>query len=467
MLGNSDQQPRQPIHNQHLGGSLSSHSFNNQGLFAIERHEVEFEVSRYFGAEKGGVDLRRALVDLPLEHIQRLARAIEDTKASGGRVFFMGNGGSHDNARALAFMCREHGIDSKTPGREDDYARVTLRSGYEAIFTDGLAADSLKSGDVVVGISGSGNSANVISALRYAKEIGAQAFCLGGRDGGAMRKVCTDENSVVVKNDCMEAIEDLHLFAGALALRLITNPQKTSDALGSLVADFDSVVSSTTLSMFNEIALGVLGSIERQSRTLVLGVSIGSNHVMADWERGATNRLPIRGVSAPMMYSQNSAMATLNDDGFFSLAHGLVKKDPSPDDFAIIFDVLAPPREISAAEEVLVEAETPYVKIGGSGLNLEAFLDFERDIFPAMVGHCVSATLRGLLSEKFQVKPRNDIQIQLEPGDKKLGKRQTLALEQSLREDGRLSEGRVLVFNYGNLFEAAAPEQFGLRRAFY
>jgi hypothetical protein len=168
-----------------------------------------------------------------------------------------------------------------------------------------------------------------------------------------------------------------------------------------------------------------------------------------------------------MMYSQNSAMATLNDDGFFSLAHGLVKKNPSQDDFAIVFDVLAPSREITAAEEVLIEAATPYIKVGGSGLSLEAFSEPERDIFPAMVGHCVSATLRELLSKKFQVKPRNDIQIELEPGDKKLGKRQTLALEQSLREDGRLPEGRVLVFNYGNLFEAAAPEQFGLQRAFY
>jgi D-sedoheptulose 7-phosphate isomerase len=446
---------------------LSSHSFQNRGLFSIQQHEVEREISRYFGVEKGGVDLRQALLDLPLQHIQLLARAIEDAKAAGGRVFFMGNGGSHDNARALAFMCREHGIDAKTPGREDDYAKVTLRSGYDAIFAGGLAADSLTAGDVVVGISGSGNSANVVSALVYAKEIGARAFCLGGRDGGAMRTVCTDDNSVIVKNDCMEAIEDLHLLAGALALRLIANPRTPDDALGSLVADFDSVVSSTTLSTFSDIALGVLGSIERQSHTLVLGVSIGSNHVMADWERGATNRLPIRGVSAPMMYSQNSAMATLNDDGFFSLAHGLVKKNPSQDDFAIVFDVLAPSREITAAEEVLIEAATPYIKVGGSGLSLEAFSEPERDIFPAMVGHCVSATLRELLSKKFQVKPRNDIQIELEPGDKKLGKRQTLALEQSLREDGRLPEGRVLVFNYGNLFEAAAPEQFGLQRAFY
>jgi hypothetical protein len=45
------------------------------------------------------------------------------------------------------FTGSECGFDAKTPGREDDYARVTLRSGYEAIFTDGLIADGVKAGD--------------------------------------------------------------------------------------------------------------------------------------------------------------------------------------------------------------------------------------------------------------------------------------------------------------------------------
>ncbi len=436
--------------------------------FGILRSELELEVAQYLGLKPGGVNLRQALVDLPRKPIEHLVTALRTLKATGGRLLFMGNGGSHDNARALAFLFRSGAIESKTVGCEDDYARVTLERGYGEIFVHALTADRITPQDVVVGISGSGNSPNVVAALEYAKGQGAQVFCLGGRDGGKMRPVCGEDNSIIVKNACMEAIEDLHMFVGVLAFRQLSANRLLSETHKQLLLDFDAVISDRNLGVYTDAANGVLRTIESGSRVLALGTSIGSNHVTADWERGATNRLPIRGVSAPMMFSLNAAMATLNDDGHYSVAHGLVKKSPTPDDFGIIFDVLAPARETEAVREILESSGTPFVCIGGKrGVSLAGFENAEQDIFPALVGHLVSASVREVLGKKFDVKARPDLSVDFFPGDRKLGRRATLELEATLRSTGVLAEGRVLVFNYGQVFEAADPKKFGLQREFY
>jgi D-sedoheptulose 7-phosphate isomerase len=436
--------------------------------FDIQRAELHKEVSAYLGLTAGGVNLRQALLDLPLEQIDNLTQALLKTRDIGGRIFFMGNGGSHDNARSLAYMCRQAGLDAKTPGREDDYPAVTLQSGYDQIFAHGLRADRVGSTDVVIGISGSGNSSNIIKGLEEAKQRGAQAFCLGGRDGGKMAQVCGTDTSIVVKNSCMEAIEDLHILVGIVSLRQIAGTATVSKAHESVVADFDKVMCEKNLPSLVDVTEGVLKTIETGSRVLALGTSIGANHVTADWERGATNRLPIRGVSAPMMFSQNAAMATLNDDGHFSLAHGLVKKDPTAADYAIVFEVLTPPQEISAAREVLTEATTPFTQFGGSsGVDLGPFSECERDLFPVLVGHAVSASLREVLCRRFEVKPMNDVTVTFKPGDKKLSREETLKLESELREAGKLSNDRVVVFNYGQIFSATDPATFGMKRVFY
>lgn len=443
----------------------SSHS--TLGLFEIQRTELKAEVSGYFGLTPEGVNLRQSLVDLPLTQIDNFTKAMLKARDNGGRIFFMGNGGSHDNARALAYMCRDMELEAKTPGCEDDYWAVASQYSYAEIFVHGLLADRLCINDVVVGISGSGNSGNIVQALEEAQRLGAKAFCLGGRDGGKMATVCGRDNSIIVKNECMEAIEDLHLLAGIVSLRQILKGISVREAHASLLTDFDVVIANKNLPSFVEVAEGVLRTIESGSRVLVLGKSIGANHIMADWERGATNRIPIRGVSSPMMFSQNAAMATLNDDGHFSLAHGLVKKEPTESDYAILFGVLTSPREISAAREVLESASTPFAFIGGTGgIDLGGFSAREQDLFPAMVGHFVSASLREILGRKFEVTPMTDVQVSFPKGDKKLGRQETLELERELRAAGKLADDRVVVFNYGQVFSAADPARFGMKRVF-
>jgi D-sedoheptulose 7-phosphate isomerase len=81
-------------------------------------------------------------------------------------------------------------------------------SKYEDIFAEQLA-NFARPGDVAFAISGSGNSLNVLEALRAAKAIGSTTVGLGGFAGGRMRALC--DLCIVVPCDNMQIIEDLHL----------------------------------------------------------------------------------------------------------------------------------------------------------------------------------------------------------------------------------------------------------------
>jgi D-sedoheptulose 7-phosphate isomerase len=68
----------------------------------------------------------------------------------------------------------------------------------------------IEKGDVVIGISGSGNSVNVLKAIEHANRVGAVTIGLTGFDGGALNKIC--KASYVVPNICMQQVEDVHLL---------------------------------------------------------------------------------------------------------------------------------------------------------------------------------------------------------------------------------------------------------------
>jgi D-sedoheptulose 7-phosphate isomerase len=79
---------------------------------------------------------------------------------------------------------------------------------YDVIFAEPLRALAEPS-DVLLAISGSGNSRNVLAAVDAAREIGMQCFGLTGFHGGALREKC--DVCVVVPSDSMQVIEDVHL----------------------------------------------------------------------------------------------------------------------------------------------------------------------------------------------------------------------------------------------------------------
>ena len=158
---------------------------------------------------------------LDLAAIEKIAKALETAEKHGHQVFVMGNGGSAATASHLACDW------SKTAERKgkrmlrcmslnDNVAFMTAVGndlGYEDLFSRQLE-NLLDKDDVVVIISGSGNSPNVLKAAKLAKKRGAVTVGMTGFTGGKLRKmvdICLHINS-----DQYGVIEDMHMAAGSI-----------------------------------------------------------------------------------------------------------------------------------------------------------------------------------------------------------------------------------------------------------
>lgn len=173
-----------------------------------------------------------------LETIQAVIGSMEDdlTKASamvvrilkrGNKILLCGNGGSAADAQHIAaeltgrYKTERRGL----PGialTTDTSALTAIGNdyGYERVFDRQVEALANK-GDLLIGISTSGNSSNIISALKLARELGCSTLGFSGRDGGAMNEVC-DINLVVPSNNTPR-IQEMHILFGHTLCQIIDN----------------------------------------------------------------------------------------------------------------------------------------------------------------------------------------------------------------------------------------------------
>ena len=142
----------------------------------------------------------------------------------GRRVFICGNGGSAGNAIHLAndFL---YGIAKKTGGGlkvmalSANAAVLTCLAndvGYEHIFSEQLAVHAQK-GDLLIALSGSGNSGNIVRAIEQAKQMGVKSFAILGYNGGKC-KALADVPIHFSVND-MQIAEDLQLIVGHMLMQ--------------------------------------------------------------------------------------------------------------------------------------------------------------------------------------------------------------------------------------------------------
>jgi phosphoheptose isomerase len=418
----------------------------------------------YFGMRSGGVDLRRTLAHLPLPGLQRLAdrftRHLHRRRL--GRVFFFGNGGSHDNARSMAQRARCAGIPAQVPGHPDDYLSTALTHGYASIYRRALDLDEVGPHDAVIGISGSGNSENVIAALACARERGAEVWCLGGRDGGRMAALCGVETSLIAASDCMEAIEDAHHAMVMIALDAANRDVPAAIAADDHRRRFSSFLTPRNLLACARLGTAMLDSMLAGGRTLILGIGVGANHFRADLGRGASNAVPIRGFSAPDVFSMNSAQATANDDGIdFVLADGLVKCDPDRRDVAVLCALPGVEKMLAHVREIIASTGTPWITIGtgaDADIDVAALGPDAGEPAIAMIGHASGVVLRSVLQRRWGAR-RLDHRAELPPGQKKLGVAGTMALEQGLRAGAAITSGEWIAFCYGELYAVTPPER--------
>ncbi len=162
-------------------------------------------------------ELTTTLNQLPWERIDEVATFLYEAWLNNKQVFVMGNGGSA--ATASHFAC-DMGKNTVVAGQRrlrilaltDNMALFSAYAndeGYERVFADQLS-NFVQEGDVVIGISTSGNSENVIQAIELARACRATTIGWTGHKGGRLASLV--DVSLVVPNECIEQIEDVHLI---------------------------------------------------------------------------------------------------------------------------------------------------------------------------------------------------------------------------------------------------------------
>ena len=161
--------------------------------------------------------VRNTLSGLNVEKIEQIVDILQEARAERRRVYIFGNGGSAATASHFACDLNKGAICSGQPR----FRAIALTdclpllsawandASYEDIFAQQLE-NHVEPGDIVIGISGSGNSMNVVNALRLANSRGAITIAFTGFEGGKVKDIA--HFCLTVRNNSMEQVEDIHLL---------------------------------------------------------------------------------------------------------------------------------------------------------------------------------------------------------------------------------------------------------------
>jgi D-sedoheptulose 7-phosphate isomerase len=150
------------------------------------------------------------------EKVERIANIIFEGYKKGKQVFIMGNGGSASTASHCALGFEKQSAVEEKPRLKskslvDNMALITAWANdvdYTAVFVEQLR-NQLDKGDVVIGISASGNSPNVLRAIEYAKEKNAITIGFTGFGGGKLAQLV--DECVILSSRDYGHVEDTHL----------------------------------------------------------------------------------------------------------------------------------------------------------------------------------------------------------------------------------------------------------------
>lgn len=180
------------------------------------------QITEYFEAEK------KVLDSISKEDLNTLMNLLVDAKDAGKTIFIMGNGGSA--ATASHYVCDfNKGISL---GKDKMFKFICLNDNvptmmayandlsYADVFV-GPLKNFMQKGDIVIGISGSGNSENVVRAIQYANENGGVSVGLTGYSGGKVKQLCKYNVHIPV-ND-MQITEDLHMVLDHCMMKILSH----------------------------------------------------------------------------------------------------------------------------------------------------------------------------------------------------------------------------------------------------
>ncbi|MGL5088591.1 MAG: D-sedoheptulose 7-phosphate isomerase [Cetobacterium sp.] len=149
------------------------------------------------------------------QNTENVAKNLATIFQNGNKVLICGNGGSNCDALHFAeeFTGRFRNDRRALPAISlSDSSHITCVGndyGFDHIFSRGVEAYA-KEGDMFIGISTSGNSANVIKAVEVAKRMGLKTCVLLGKDGGKLKGLCDYE--FIIPGDTSDRIQEIHMM---------------------------------------------------------------------------------------------------------------------------------------------------------------------------------------------------------------------------------------------------------------
>jgi len=158
----------------------------------------------------------QTVIETLQEDVEKASLMAVETLKNGNKILLCGNGGSAADAQHIAaeltgrYKTERRGLPAIAL-TTDTSALTAIGNdyGYDRVFDRQVESLAVK-GDLIIGISTSGNSTNVINAFKVAKEIGCKTLGLSGRDGGAMNEWC--DLNVVVPSNNTPRIQEMHIL---------------------------------------------------------------------------------------------------------------------------------------------------------------------------------------------------------------------------------------------------------------
>ena len=166
-------------------------------------------------------DLKNVLDRLPLAELDKIAGAIESAHAAGKQIFIIGNGGSAATASHMMNDLNKGTLGHKGDATWKRFKVIALTdnvslmtawandTNFNAVFSEPLK-NLANRGDVLIAISASGHSPNIVAAVEVAKQLGLIVLGLGGFTGGKLAQLA--DVCFVVPSNGYGPVEDVHMI---------------------------------------------------------------------------------------------------------------------------------------------------------------------------------------------------------------------------------------------------------------
>jgi D-sedoheptulose 7-phosphate isomerase len=173
------------------------------------------------------INVKQELLDKYIDEIEKSGMELAQAISKGGKLMFCGNGGSAADAQHLV---AELVVRFRSHVNRPAIAAVSLTVdpsimtaggndiGFDNVFARQVEALG-KENDVLIGISTSGNSPNVLNAVNQAKEMGIKTFALLGGDGGEIGKLA--DSCIVIPSKTTARIQEAHITIGHILCEII------------------------------------------------------------------------------------------------------------------------------------------------------------------------------------------------------------------------------------------------------